>query len=161
MNDAVPLAGKLGFNRIDLTPNANQVAARIAAAAARQGLKSIVFVNTKSDAVSVAKTISEQLSEDLIASPVEQAYWDALEAELGGLEHSLIPHPAIAVPHNSSMLRLERELAERMFKRPDGAKVIVATPTLAQGLNLPAQFAILAGDKRADADKKGRQARSA
>ena len=55
------------------------------------------------------------------------------------------------------MLRLERDLAERMFKRANGAKVIVATPTLAQGLNLPAHLAILAGDKRADADQKGRE----
>jgi hypothetical protein len=157
MDDPVPLAGSLGYKRIDLTPNANQVAARMAAAAAHQGLKSIVFVNTKNDAVSVAKTVSDRLGESVTSTETEQEYWDALEAELGSLEHSLIPTPAIAVPHNSSMLRLERELAERMFKRPDGAKVIVATPTLAQGLNLPAQLAILAGDKRADADKKGRQ----
>jgi hypothetical protein len=39
-----------------------------------------------------------------------------------------------------------------MFRRSDGAQAIVATPTLAQGLNLPAHLAILAGDKRADAD---------
>jgi hypothetical protein len=55
------------------------------------------------------------------------------------------------------MLRLERELAERIFRRANGAKVIVATPTLAQGLNLPAQLAILAGDKRTDANRKGRE----
>jgi hypothetical protein len=55
------------------------------------------------------------------------------------------------------MLRLERELAEYMFKRANGAKVIVATPTLAQGLNLPAHLAILAGDKRTDANQKGRE----
>ncbi len=44
-----------------------------------------------------------------------------------------------------------------MFRRDDGAKVIVATPTLAQGLNLPAHLAILAGDKRADVEKGGRE----
>jgi superfamily II helicase len=44
-----------------------------------------------------------------------------------------------------------------MFRRSDGASVIVATPTLAQGLNLPAQLAILAGDKRATPDGSGRQ----
>jgi hypothetical protein len=44
-----------------------------------------------------------------------------------------------------------------MFKRANGAKAIVATPTLAQGLNFPAYLAILAGDKRADADQKGRE----
>jgi hypothetical protein len=68
----------------------------------------------------------------------------------------VINGPAIAVPHNSAMLRLERDLCEGMFKRSDGARTIVATPTLAQGLNLPAHLAILAGDKRADAS--GREA---
>jgi hypothetical protein len=52
------------------------------------------------------------------------------------------------------MLRLERVLSERLFRRADGAKVIVATPTLAQGLNLPAHLAVLAGDKRAG-EKQG------
>lgn len=67
-----------------------------------------------------------------------------------GLEHSLLTKGSYAVPHNASMLRIERELSERMYRRADGAMVIVATPTLAQGLNLPAQMAILAGDKRAE-----------
>src|SRR5690606_37042960 len=58
---------------------------------------------------------------------------------------------------NSAMLRIGRDLAERMFKRPTGASIIVATPTLAQGLNLPAHIAILAGDKRSDANQKGRE----
>jgi hypothetical protein len=44
-----------------------------------------------------------------------------------------------------------------MFKRSDGAKVIVATPTLAQGLNLPAQLAVLAGDKRAEISQRRRE----
>ncbi|WP_227268416.1 P-loop NTPase family protein [Roseobacter weihaiensis] len=48
------------------------------------------------------------------------------------------------------MIRQERDLAERLYRRADGAKVIVAMPTLAQGLNLPAHIAILAGDKRSD-----------
>jgi hypothetical protein len=83
---------------------------------------------------------------------------EALKNELGGLEHSVLPGPASAVPHNAMMLRLERDLAERVFRRPDGARAIVATPTLAQGLNLPAHIAILAGDKRADLDDGGREA---
>ena len=114
-------------------------------------------MNTKNDAVSVAREISTQLDEAVQPTETEQERWDALHAELGDLKHALLPQPAIAVPHNSSMLRLERALAERMFKRANGAKVIVATPTLAQGLNLPAHIAILAGDKRADANQKGRE----
>lgn len=153
LNEAVPLAGKLERGpSVRLTPNANGVAARIAAVAASRGLKTIVFVNTKNDAVKVAKDVSDILAQPVEPTDAEALRWAALDMELGGLRHSVMSGPAAAVPHNSSMLRLERDLAERMFKRASGAQVIVATPTLAQGLNLPAHFAILAGDKRADQD---------
>jgi len=155
-DDKVKLAGDLKYG-FRLLPNANQIAASLAVTAARSGLKTIVFVNTKSDAVSTAKEISSQLGEALEPTEAEQERWDALKAELGGLKHSLLGSAASAVPHNSAMLHLERDLAERMFRRSDGAKVIVATPTLAQGLNLPAQLAILAGDKRANVEQGGRE----
>jgi len=157
LENQVTLAGHLKYGPLQLTPNANQVAVELAAAAAARGLKTIVFVNTKRDAISVANDISEILPLEIEISQVEQERWDALKAELGDLSHSLLSGPASAVPHNSAMLRLERDIAERMFKRHNGAQVIVATPTLAQGLNLPAQLAILAGDKRADTEKGGRE----
>ena len=157
LDEPVVLAGALKDQSIYLKPNANRVASRLALSASKNGLKTIVFVNTKNDAVTVAKEISAELNEPIEATRVERERWVALEAELGDLKHALLPKPAMAVPHNASMLRLERDLAERMFRRPDGAKVIVATPTLAQGLNLPAELAILAGDKRGDADRKSRE----
>jgi superfamily II DNA/RNA helicase len=156
LDTPVLLGGSVKYARLDLKPNANQVAVRLAISAARNGLKSIVFVNTKNDAVNVAGDISAELQEAISATPAESDRWDALKAELGDLKHSLLPQLAVAVPHNSAMLRLERDLAERMFRRPNGARVIVATPTLAQGLNLPAHLAVLAGDKRAATDRKGR-----
>lgn len=154
---AVTLAGELRPDGIHLKPNANQVAGKLAAIAANAGLKTIVFVNTKADAVSTAELVAEILQQPVAPTEQENERWAALEAELGGIAHSILAGPSSAVPHNSSMLRLERDLAERMFRRPNGASVIVATPTLAQGLNLPAQFAILAGDKRANAEGKGRE----
>jgi hypothetical protein len=153
----VQLSGAISKNSLYLTPNANQVAAKIAIAAARNRLKSIVFVNTKADAVSTAKQIAFEVGGEIDVSEDEQERWNALANELGDLKHSVLAKAAAAVPHNASMLRLERDLAERLFRRPDGATVIVATPTLAQGLNLPAQLAILAGDKRAKADGGGRE----
>lgn len=144
----VSLNGTKKYGPLKLIPNVNEVAARLAESAARNQLKTIVFVNQKSHAVSTARTISSELGEGVRASDSEQILWDALQLELGDLRHSILDGPAIAVPHNAAMLRLERDLAERMYRRQDGAKVIVATPTLAQGLNLPAQLAILAGDKR-------------
>ena len=151
LSDHVPLAGALEHgSSVRLTPNANVVSGKIAAAAAAHGLKTILFVNTKSHAVKVANDVSGLIRGKIKATEEEYSMWTALELELGDLSHSLLAGPAIAVPHNSAMLKLERNLAERMFKRPDGANVIVATPTLAQGLNLPAHLAIIAGDKRSD-----------
>lgn len=151
----ITLAGKLAPEGIYTTPNANKVAAHIAASAVRNGVKTIVFVNTKNNAVTVAADIAADVKYEIVPNATETAKWAALEVELGGLEHSPIPAPAAAVPHNGAMLKLERDICESLFRRSDGARSIVATPTLAQGLNLPAQLAILAGDKRADAD--GRQ----
>lgn len=154
----VTLTGKLNRDgSIYLTPNVNKVAAQVAAASARNGLKGIVFVNRKDTAASTAREISALLGDTPEQTQDEEERWKALEIELGGLEHAILPGPAAAVPHNALMLRLERDLAERLFRRADGAKVIVATPTLAQGLNLPAHIAILAGDKRSDADEGGRE----
>ena len=130
---------------------------RLAAAAAKSGLKTIVFVNAKLNAVGVAEDVSSLVGDVVDFTKAEQERWEALGVELGGHEHSLLTGPTTAVPHNSAMLRLERDLAERLFKRQDGAKVIVATPTLSLGLNLPAHLAILAGDRRADVIKGGRE----
>lgn len=149
---AVGLTGKLTRRRVEPTANVNQVAAHIAAASAQSGLKAIVFVNQKHFAVSTAREISDLLGTRPTVPPSEQERWDALAVELGGLDHALLPVPAAAVPHNSQMLRLERDIAERMFCRDNGAHVIVATPTLAQGLNLPAHLAVLAGDMRVGED---------
>lgn len=151
----VLLSGKLYPNNISITPNVNSVASALAVTSASSRLKTIVFVNQKSHAISTAKNISNALGTHIVPTEDENRRWDALELELGGLEHSLLSKGTAAVPHNASMLRIERDLSERMYKRTDGAMVIVATPTLAQGLNLPAQMAILAGDKRAEND--GRQ----
>lgn len=154
---SVQLGGRLGGGGLILMPNVNSVAAHIAAASARDGLKTIVFVNVKSHAISTAKRIAESLDVEVRATAEERERWQALETEIGGLDHSLLNGPSVAVPHNAQMIRLERDLAERMFRRQDGARVIVATPTLAQGLNLPAHLAILASDMRADSEDGGRE----
>lgn len=153
-DDEVVLKGKLRSKRLDIMPNVNIVASKLAAMSAKSRLKTIVFVNQKSHAISTAKSISAEIGGDVVPTEDENRRWDALELELGGLTHSLLKMGSPAVPHNASMLRIERDLSERMYKRADGAMVIVATPTLAQGLNLPAQMAILAGDKRAENDSR-------
>ena len=158
---SVQLSGKLSQGRITPTGNVNQVAAQIALSAIRSELKVIVFVNVKHHAVSTADLVAKQISTAPLSTPEESRRWAALATELGGLEHSFIPEATSAVPHNALMIRMERDLAERLFRRKNGAHLIVATPTLAQGLNLPAHLAILASDMRSDPDDGGRQALAA
>lgn len=157
LSTTVDLSGSLNSFGLALKPNVNEVSARIAELSARNRLKTIIFVNQKSHTISTATKISNALAVNIEPTAEESLRWDALELELGHLKHSLLTKGSAAVPHNASMLRLERDLSERMYKRENGAMVIVATPTLAQGLNLPAQLAILAGDKRADVDNGGRE----
>ncbi|GIU47590.1 DEAD/DEAH box helicase [Shewanella algidipiscicola] len=152
--EKILLKGKLYPNKLSITPNVNSVASTLASISASCRLKTIVFVNQKSHAISTAKSITDALGGNIASTEDEDHRWDALALELGGLKHSLLTKGSAAVPHNASMLRIERDLSERMYKRADGAMVIVATPTLAQGLNLPAQMAILAGDTRAENDSR-------
>lgn len=155
MNEPVQLIGKIGkYGRVRITPNANKVATQIALNAKNAGLKTIIFVNTKDDAVSTSRDIANKSEETIDLDEFESRLWDSLILELGHSKHSIFTESKFtAVPHNASMLRLERMLSEKLFRRKDGAKVIVATPTLAQGLNLPANLAILAGDKRMGDDQ--------
>lgn len=156
-DDVLPLAGGFdGSNGTEIwaTPNANQTAAAIALNACRTRLKTIVFVNTKADAVRTAAAIAKAL-DPVPLIPAEEKLLEALALELGDQRHAIFGDTTFgAVPHNSAMLRLERKLAEDLFRRSSGAKAIVATPTLAQGLNLPAELAILAGDRRSGDDGK-------
>lgn len=157
-NEPMPLAGGFKNGRIWASPNANQTAAAIAVKANSSGLKTIVFVNTKADAVGTARYIASQMGQVIALNESESALWDALLLELGDAKHSIFGETSFgAVPHNASMLRLERALSEKLFKRIDGSRVIVATPTLAQGLNLPAHLAVLAGDKRAGENQGDRE----
>jgi ATP-dependent RNA helicase HelY len=137
------------------TPNANAVAVSLAGRAAEIGLKTIVFVQQAGFAPSTAQKLAARLPGTERLTEIEQAYVADIATELGQIGRSLVTPGAGAVPHNGDMLPLERRLAESLFRRPDGINVIVATPTLAQGINLPAQLAVLAGDKRVD--ERGRK----
>jgi ATP-dependent RNA helicase HelY len=132
------------------TPNANNVAATIASRSAAADLKTIIFVQQADHACTTARKIAAGLDRIEQLTQSELNLQAEIAVELGSMGQSLVDSSAGALPHNGDMLSTERRLAESLYQRPDGAKVIVATPTLAQGMNLPAQVAILAGNKRHD-----------
>jgi hypothetical protein len=156
IDDQVAFEGKLEGSAMRILPTVNRVAHALAHAAATSGLKSIVFANVKSHTISVARDLRESLAQDVSNPESDQELWNDLAVELGGLQFALNAPGASVVAHNGLMLRVERLLAERSFRRKDGAAVIVATPTLAQGMNLPADVAILASEKRAGV-QRGRE----
>lgn len=144
----------------ELTSNKNQVAAHLAVRLAALGVKVIVFVQNKDYCRSVADTVDGQLrSLDVERTPLSllsrEKEWLASAAEdLGGASHVISPSAWSAV-HNSLLLPAERRLSESAFARDDGVQVLVATPTLAQGMNLPAEAVIIAGDGRFDVARQG------
>jgi hypothetical protein len=158
--DSVPLDLN---NQWQLTSNKNQVAAHLAARMARLGVKVIVFVQDKRHCQSVARTVAERLrageptAATLPLTSLERDWLASAAEDLGGDAHVIRPSNAAAV-HHSLLLPAERRASESVFTRADGVHVLVATPTLAQGMNLPAEAVIIAGDGRFDA-AQGEQAR--
>ena len=138
----------LGHGTGGATPNANVVGAALAKNAAGAGLKTIMFVQQADHAPSTAKRLKTELPAPSDLTEKEHNLWGDAVAELGAESCSLFDPAAPAIPHNGDMIPLERRLAESVFKKVGGVNVIVATPTLAQGMNLPAQVAILAGTMR-------------
>ncbi|MBB3009483.1 DEAD/DEAH box helicase [Cupriavidus alkaliphilus] len=145
-----------------LTPNVNSVAAELAALASRsEGIKSLIFAQTVPFAISAQETAATHLGEANIAfTEDEQHLYDLTLDELGDesalyievVEGTSARWPSLC--HHGLLLPTERQLHESLFKRPDGVAVLVATSTLAQGMNLPSHVVIIAGDSKFDEDNK-------
>ncbi|MER8874102.1 DEAD/DEAH box helicase [Mesorhizobium sp. M0814] len=140
-----------------LTPNGNHTSALIAAAAADAGLRTLVFVQSvvlAESAVREFRNLRETTSVALSEQELEM-YRIASE-EMGGADHCYISvasdgtYSGGSAGHHSFLLREERLLHESLFRRADGIGVLFATSTLAQGMNLPSELVIIAGDSRFD-----------
>lgn len=140
-----------------LTPNGNETSGAIAAAAASAGMKTLVFVQTTVFCESCVKAYPARVATSHISLTEEEQKWRTLaEEEMGGADYCYMQladdgtlHQGTA-SHHALLLREERELHESLFRRPDGIKVLFATSTLAQGMNLPSEVVIISGDSRFD-----------
>lgn len=133
-----------------LSSNYNEVAVTLAAKFATIGLKTIVFALSPKDATSICKKVNEVVGEDklmFLKSKFPEKL-RALEMELGNLSASYLSNCLSASLHHGRLLPEERFLSERYFMHSDGVNVMVATPTLAQGINLPADIVLIAGSSR-------------
>ena len=134
-----------------LTSNRNEVSAALAAASAEIGMKTLVFAAQPSWCSSIERAIEQDLTPRTITLTAdEEALLKMAIAETGGAEHTYCRADALAASHHGLLLPVERQLNESMFRRSDGIHALVATSTLAQGMNLPSQVVIIAGDDRFD-----------
>ncbi|PWE50766.1 helicase [Thioclava sp. NG1] len=156
--DARPLSsGRTKGGQWYLTPNGNETSSAIAAASASAGMKTLVFVQTTIFCESCVKKYPSRVDVSAITLTEEEQNLRALaEEEMGGARYcymTLATDGTLrtgAASHHALLLREERELHESLFRRPDGIKVLFATSTLAQGMNLPSEVVIISGDSRFD-----------
>lgn len=142
-----------------LTPNRNQVACQIASAFVQNGLRVMIFVDTPRSAQSIQKNAKDAIPlVDLSALFAQnQAKIDQLTLELGDFSYSYLLNQTSCAVHHGLLLPEERNLMEQSYRQEHGVHLIAATPTLAQGVNLPADVVIIAGYDRYDVNTGGRE----
>ncbi|MBA4095634.1 MAG: helicase [Rhodospirillum sp.] len=146
-----------------LTPNAGVVSTKIATAAADSGIKTLIFFQTIPNAVATKKRfVSELGARSVELTKEEQGWFDIAVLELGSAEHAYIDVDdgklvSPAVVHHGLLLPEERQLCESLFQRADGAAIMAATPTVAQGMNFPSELVIIAEDSRFEAEANKRE----
>lgn len=143
-------------NNWGLTSNRNDIAAKLAIHFSKLGLKTLVFVDNPKSTNSTMLKISRELkcNSDNYNEFVDKnkEVVESLRLELGDLKFSYFHNFTNVNVHHGLLLPIERSLIESYFKRSGGSSVMVATATLAQGINLPAEIVIIAGDDRFDED---------
>lgn len=161
LDEAVPFGTNTNKRTKDwyLTPNGNKVAGTIAAAAAEDNLKTLTFVQSTVAAEATVRHFRELLPNRRVTLTDEELGWRKLvEEEVGGPAHCYLKLDDAGLvegggaSHHAQLLKPERLLHESLFKRRDGIDALFATSTLAQGMNLPSDIVLIAGDSRWDVE---------
>lgn len=133
----------------NLIGNRNEVSKELAKKFASIGMKTIIFVENPVQANSIVKKLNNELEAKEISDKVQKRLNSIVE-ELGSNDLSYVNSNMNVVQHHGLLLPEERVIMENLFRRK--SDIMVATPTLAQGINLPVDVVIIAGEKRYDKD---------
>lgn len=143
-------------------PPPGEAVPRLVRTVVDEGGQALVFVNSRRASEQLAETLAptvRRLLKDEDRARAELAVGELAtvsDEETEGVRRlsGLLPH-GVAF-HNASLTNPERRVVERAF-RDRALKVLVATPTLAAGINLPARRVIVRDTSRYD-DRLGMQA---
>lgn len=152
LDNPITLAGPK-WSRLD--SNADLVGAALARQLVLLKQRTILFVQQRRSCASAVARIDALLKGAGLAAPQldddEEALLSAAIEDAGSPAATLISAGTLTDQHHGLMLYAERRFAEKRFERPNGTGVLVATGTLAQGMNLPAEAVIIVGTKRYEA----------
>ena len=144
----------LGVNKFwQLNGNRNQVAKELAKKFAAIGMKTIVFVENPLQANNLVKELNAETRVEALPRIIQRRR-ESIVTEFGDEGCSFLEEEMGSVPHHSLLLNEERYAMEAMFRQK--SDIMVATPTLAQGVNLPVDVVLIAGEDRYDVETKGR-----
>ncbi len=164
LKSGVYYGGRIAFTDLSIReiPGNTEAVPRLVRSVIEEGGQALVFVNTRKASEVAAQGLTGTVRP--LLSGEERTRARAAAEELGSVSEeetegvrklaALVPH-GVAY-HNASLTNPEREVIERAF-RERALKVLVATPTLAAGINLPARRVIVRDTYRYD-DRLGMQA---
>lgn len=150
--------GKSQYGTWYLSSNFNSVAAELALKFSAINQKTIVFALNPGFANSICTQVCKNAEEGrnkLFVNKNDEV--KNIVLELGEWNDSYLSICNYATLHHSHLLPEERVLSEWFFKQGNGAMVMVATPTIAQGINLPADIVLIAGSSRYDQQTQGQE----
>ncbi len=161
LNDELLITASGNRPHWNLTPNRNKVAAKIGQFFSEMGIKTLIFADTPKNANSIATEAGGLIhdSQKIVYQEEDRKLLDICIAEIGSPDYIYQTIDKKTACHHGLLFLPERRLAEQVFRRNDetGINLLSATPTLAQGMNLPVELVILAGDDRYDRNADSRE----
>ncbi|HEV2165480.1 MAG TPA: DEAD/DEAH box helicase [Thermoplasmata archaeon] len=164
LKSGVYLDGRITFTDLSTRaiPPPGEALPRLVRSVLEEGGQALVFVNTRRSSEQTAQALSATVRATLsrearrAAEEAAAALGAISEEETEGVRRLSSLLPSGIGFHNASLTNPERQVVERAF-RDRIVKVLVATPTLAAGINLPARRVIVRDTTRYD-DRLGLQA---
>lgn len=132
----------------DITGDTKQALELLVQESLKDGGQTLVFVNNRKSTVSLANRLSPMVANLLTEAEKKDlkkltSYIKRQQTEIVGIEQSLVQSVENGVAfHHAGLESSQRRLVEQGFK-DHRIKCIIATPTLAAGVNIPARRVII------------------